>query len=85
MLSCPRTVPARCPQKKQEEESFQKTMVTLTLERNEEASDDEDDVLLPNQDPTDTFIDQKDSFLWLINNCRKVSALYKKKTKAMKR
>ena len=83
MLSCPRTVPARCPQKKQEEESFQKIMVTLTLERNEEASDDEDDVFgeLPNQDPTDTFIDQKDSFLWLINNSRKVGALYNKKTK----
>ena len=58
-------------------------MVNLTLV--EEASDveEEEDVYgeLPSQDPTDTSIDHKESFLWLINIRRKVSALYNKETK----
>ena len=58
-------------------------MVNLTLV--EEASDveEEEEVYgeLPSQDPTNTSIDHKESFLWLINNHGKVSALHNEKTK----
>ena len=55
-------------------------MAKLTLVEEALDTEEEEDFygLLLNQDPTNTSIDHKESFLWLINNSRKVSALYNK-------